>query len=681
METRRFSVARLWSSISILVVSLLSTIPLSAATVSSPSGDIVVTLEIKERLAPYPSGQRLYYSVSYKGKVVLLDSPFGLDFKGMPPFAEGLALQNERKSTIDDTWEPVWGTHARIRNHANELSITLAETNAPGRTLEFIVRAYDDGIGFRYSIPVQSSIGKFKLISERSEFHFPPERGVWIADYGSFRSHQETEFVEKKISEINPGTIIGCPLVVQLDDVWIALTEANLTDWAGVYFTRSGTAANAVVTMLSPRLDEPDVAVISQAPRNSPWRTILIGEKPGDLIESNLIVNLNEPVAIEDPTWITPGISTWDRWWPGSYAPDFKDGKVGMSTDSMKYFVDFAAEMGWEYQLVDWTWYGPPFDLNYPFGLVGNPDADITQSITELDIPELVEYAGDKGVRILLWLDWDNADKQMDKAFPLYEKWGIAGVKVDFMQRDDQEMVNFYHRFVKLAAKHRLTVDFHGAYKPTGFRRTYPNLLTREGVLGNEYSKWSERVTPEHNVTVPFTRMLCGPIDFTPGGFRHKTQETFRAIGSDEPGPFVMGTRAHQLAMFVVFESPLQVAPDTPYSYRMSPAGLAFLKVVPTTWDDTKVLDGFPGQFIIMARKSDDSWFLGGMNANQVREVEIPLRFLGAGEYEAGIYSDAEEVADYPERIWESSVDVTSASKLMARMAAGGGYVVHFRKK
>jgi alpha-glucosidase len=470
---------------------------------------------------------------------------------------------------------------------------------------------------------------KFKLASERSEFHFPPEQSVWVADYGSFRSHQETEFIRTKISEINPGTIIGCPLLVQLDDVWLALTEANLTDWAGVYFTRTGTAANAVVTLLSPRLDEPEVAVICQPPRNSPWRTLLIGQKPGDLIESNLNVNLNEPLAIEDPSWITPGISAWDRWWPGGYAPDFKDGQVGMSTDSMKYFVDFAAEMDWEYQLVDWTWYGPPFDPNYPFGLVGNPTADLSRSIPEIDIPGLVKYAADKGVRILVWLDWDNADKQMEKAFPVYEKWGVAGVKVDFMQRDDQKMVNYYHRLVKLAAKHKLTVDFHGAYKPTGFRRTFPNLLNREGVLGNEYNKWSSRITPEHNVTIPFTRMLCGPIDFTPGGFRHKSQGTFRAVGSDEPGPFVMGTRAHQLAMFVIFESPLQVAPDSPYSYRMSPAGLDFLKVVPTTWDDSKVLDGFPGQFIIMARKSGEDWLLGGMNADQPREVVLSLQFLG----------------------------------------------------
>ena len=187
----------------------------------------------------------------------------------------------------------------------------------------------------------------------------------------------------------------------------------------------------------------------------------------------------------------------------------------------------------------------------------------------------------------------------MERAFPLYEKWGIAGVKVDFMQRDDQEMVNFYERLVKLAARHRLMVDYHGAYKPTGMERTYPNLITREGVMGNEHNKWSARVTPTHNTTLPFTRMLCGPMDVTPVGFRHKTPKTFRIVGEDAPGPFVMTTRAHQLAMMVVYFSPLQVMADSPYNYRISPGGLDFLKAVPTTWDETRVIDGFPGEFVV----------------------------------------------------------------------------------
>jgi alpha-glucosidase len=322
---------------------------------------------------------------------------------------------------------------------------------------------------------------------------------------------------------------------VEAGPAWVAITEANLTDWAGMYFTGVAGAPHAVMTLLSPRPDEPGVAVVSRAPRFSPWRTLLIGEKPGDLIESNLVASLNEPSEIKDTSWIRPGISAWDRWWSGGYAPDF-DGKVTMSTASLKYYVDFAAEMGWKYQLVDWTWYGYPFDPAKPLGAAPNPKADVSKTIPELDLPELVRYAGSKGVKILLWLDWFSADKEMERVFPLYEKWGIAGVKVDFMQRDDQEVVNFYERLVKLAAKHHLMVDYHGAYKPTGMERTYPNLVTREGVMGNEHNKWSTRVTPTHNTTLPFTRMLCGPMDFTPLGFRNKTPKTFRIVGEEAPG-------------------------------------------------------------------------------------------------------------------------------------------------
>ena len=660
----------------ILLVSAFSAFLATAATVSSPNGRIAVTVDVKENLEPYPAGKRLYYAVAFDGKPLLADSPFRLDFKGMPSIARDLAVTGEKRRAIDETWAPVWGTRKQVRNRANELALSLEETGAPKRKLEFIVRASDDGVAFRYGLPQQSGVGAFKLAAERSEFHFTGNKTVWAANYGSFFGHQETEFGKITLNQIRPGDIIGCPLLVQAGPAWVAITEASLTDWAGMYFTGVAGAPHAVMTLLSPHPDEPDVAVTSRAPRLSPWRTMMIGEKPGDLIESNLIANLNEPSQLKDTSWIKPGISAWDRWWPAGYAPDFP-GKLTMSTDSMKYFVDFAAEMGWEYQLVDWTWYGQPFDATKPLGAAPNLKADITKTIPELDIPELVRYAGAKGVKILLWLDWFAADKQMERAFPLYEKWGIAGVKVDFMQRDDQEVVNFYERLVKLAARHRLTVDYHGAYKPTGMERTYPNLMTREGVMGNEHNKWSAKVTPAHNTTLPFTRMLCGPMDYTPGGFRNKTPKTFRIVGEDAPGPFVMTTRAHQLAMMVVYFSPLQVMADSPYNYRMSPGGLDFLKAVPTTWDETRVIDGFPGEFVVIARRSGNDWFIGGMNGDAERSVSIPLRFLGAGEFNARSWSDAEEVADYPERVWEKRAAVKAGDVLTARMASGGGYVAH----
>lgn len=657
------------------IILLLTVSIVQAAVVKSPDGRIAVTVQIQEKLEPYPAGERLYYSVTLDGKTILLDSPFRLDFKGMPSIATGLKISEKSTKKIKESWTPVWGTQSQYVNHCNELALTLKESSAPGRELTFTVRVFDEGVAFQYGIPEQAGIGEFKIVQEFSEFHFPGNPDAWIANYPSFREHQETQHNQKKLFEAVPGAIIGCPLLLKLEAGWAALTEANLVDWAGIYYTRHSTVPNAVVSMLSPRIDEPDVAVISKAPRVSPWRMIMIGDSPGQLIENNMIVNLADPCEIDDPSWITPGISAWDRWWPGSYAPDF-EGKMGVNQESMKYFIDLAADMGWEYQLVDWEWYGPPFDPAKPFGSAGNPAADLTKFIDVIDIPELVKYAAKKGVKILVWLDWENADRQMHKAFPLYEKWGVAGVKVDFMARDDQYMVNFYHRLVKLAAKHHLNVDFHGAYKPTGFRRTYPNLLTREGVLGNEYNKWSDTITPAHNVTLPFTRMLCGPMDYTPGGFRNKTPATFRIVGGDAPGPFVQTTRVQQLAQFVVYESPLQVACDSPYNYRINPAGTDFLKVVPTTWDDTKVLGGYPGEYILITRKSGKSWFVGGMTNESARTVKIPLSFLGKGKFKANIWQDAEEAADYPDHVFVSSKKVTAKDVLEIKMAGAGGVVM-----
>ena len=645
-------------------------------SVSSPDNNIKINVGIKQKLEPYPAGNRVYYSVFYKGRPVIIDSPFGLDFKNMPPLARDLVVIDKQTRSVDQTWQTVVGKSKIVHDLCNELVLALREANPPQRQINLIFRAYNDGAAFRYQLPEQAALQDFKLTSERTEFHFAGNHDVWAANYGSYATHQETEFPQIKLSNIKAGDIIGCPLLVRVENnIWAALTEANLVDWAGLYFTGTGVQPNAVVSTLSPRLDEPDVLVKSTTPRYSPWRTIMIGDKSGDLIESNIVLNLSEPCRIKDTSWIVPGRSAWDRWWCGSYAPDY-DGELKVDNPSMKYFIDFAAEMGWEYQLVDWYWYGNPFDPAKSFGTAGNPAVSILKQAEGIDIPELVQYAAKKGVKILIWLDWFNAEKEMDRAFPLYEKWGVAGVKVDFMARDDQHMVNFYHNLTSLAAKHHLTVDFHGAYKPTGMRRTWPNLLTREGVLGNEYNKWSDRITLDHSVTLPFTRMLAGPMDYTPGGFRQKSDKDFRAVGGDAPGPFVRGTRCRELAMMVVYESQLQVLCDSPYNYRVSPAGHDFLKIVPTTWDETKVINGVVGDYITIARKSGKTWFVGCMTDSSARTLDIPLTFLDNGKYTAVIYQDPPEADDYPDRLQKLEKTVTAKDSISAKLASGGGFVM-----
>ncbi len=330
---------------------------------------------------------------------------------------------------------------------------------------------------------------------------------------------------------------------------------------------------------------------------------------------------------------------------------------------------------------ISW-WTGPGTDPHSfrlkKTGTHPHPTSDITTMEPEIDIPELVRYGAERGVKILLWLEWNHADRQMEEAFPLYEKWGVAGVKVDFMARDDQYVVNFYHRLVKLAAKHHLVVDFHGAYKPTGVSRTYPNLMTREGVMGNEYVKWSTRITPEHKVTIPFTRGMLGEMDFTPGAFVNVTMGKFKTE-SEAPCPMTMGTRCNELAMMVVYESPLQVLCDAPYNYRHSPAGTDFLKIVPTTWDDTRVLNASVGNYITVARRSGDEWYIATMTDEDGRTLSIPLDFLGEGSFEATIWKDADDADVYPARLEKEVIPVDQDTVLEAVMSPGGGHIVHIK--
>jgi alpha-glucosidase len=396
----------------------------------------------------------------------------------------------------------------------------------------------------------------------------------------------------------------------------------------------------------------------------SPWRVLMLGTKPGDLVESTILTSLADPNEIGDTSWIKPGKVSWD-WWNGPVVPNVP-WKAGMNDETFRHFIDFAAEFGLEYVLVDAGWYGDHRDGG----------ADITKSVPGLDIPGLVAYGKARNVRLMVWLNWEATRDQMDVAFPLYERWGLAGVKVDYMDRKDQEIVAFYQRAARTAARHHLVIDFHGAYASSGEERTFPNWLTREGILGLEYVKWSDRPTPRHNVTIPFTRMLLGPMDYTPGGFRNVTKEAFAPRNELPP---VMGTRAHHLAMYVVYDSPLQMLVDTPSAYRGEP-GSEFLKVVPATWDETKVLDGKIGEYVVIARRRGGEWFVGAMT-DGARTVAIPLGFLGAKAFDATIWADTRDTATDPTRlsVLPARLEGKGSRPLELSLASGGGAVLHLR--
>ena len=358
---------------------------------------------------------------------------------------------------------------------------------------------------------------------------------------------------------------------------------------------------------------------------------------------------------IEDTSWIRPGKVALD-WWNANniYGVDFR---AGVNTDTYKYYIDFASRYGIEYVILDEGW-SKPSDI---FAI--NPD---------IDMEELLSHARQKNVGIILWVVWKALDDKLQEALDLFEKWGVKGIKVDFMQRDDQWMVNYYWRVAKEAAKRKLLVDFHGSYKPAGLRRTYPNVLTREGVRGLENVKLSNYPTPEHNVTLPFIRMLAGPMDYTPGAMINSQEENFRPIFDR---PMSMGTRCHQLAMYVVFESPLQILCDSPSRYLRESECMEFLEKVPSVWDQTKALEAKVGDYVLVARKSGAQWYLGAMTDEIKRELTVDFSFLDGGDYTIEIYQDGINADRYGNDYKKVVRNISKSDKLKIQLAPGGGWV------
>ncbi len=644
----------------------LSAAALDRVSVTSPDGRLTVSLSLKTNPQPYLPGERAYYDLSYNGNLVLSDSPLGLDLLGAIPLDRDLKVLGVDRREERSTWDNPFGALRSVPDRYNEMTVHLRERKAPGRTLDLVFRAYDEGAAFRYALPAQDGPKDFVLASEETGYYFARDAAAWILNMGRFNTTNEGPYEPGRLDDIKPAAIINLPLLVEMPGgPWVALLEADLVDYAGLYVSGVPGIPHALVSRLSPSPErKAEQAVVGRTPFKTPWRVLLVNSRPGALIESNyLLPGLCPPSAIADTSWIEPGKSAWD-WWSGSYATGV-DFKSGMNTATMQHYIDFAAAHKLEYMLVDAGW-APPI----PNSRLEN----ILNYYPEIDIPAVIAYGKAKGVKVLLWVEWRSLDAHLEEAAALYEKWGAAGIKVDYMNRDDQEMVDFYERVVRVAAVHHLVVDFHGSYRGSGRRRTYPNLLTREGVMGMEYSKWSDSVGPVHDVSLPFTRMLAGPMDYTPGAFHNSGKGQFKA---QDIAPMSQGTRAHQLAMYVVFESPLVMLSDYPEAYEDQP-GLDFLERVPTVWDETRVLDGRPGEFVTIARRSGTSWYLGAMTNWSSRDLEIPLSFLGPGKFEARIYADGKDADTVATSLEIGKKRVGKGDKIKVRLAQGGGLAVAF---
>ena len=621
----------------------------------SPDRRLGVTVEL-DRVG------RLSYRVERDRTALIADSPLGLRLRDARDAAGNLAIAAAEYSTTDERVAIVAGKARYARDHHNQLALTLADgagaDGAEHASLEVIFRVYDGGVAFRYRLPRRGDGSAIELEGEITGFHFPDDGTCWAMNLPSFTTSHEGEYRRTRVAALRPDELIGAPLLCRTAAAAFAIAEADLDNYAGAYFRGRGDGGVGVQVVLSPLPGDPMLAVRLPADRDlqSPWRVIMIGDHPGQLIEATLIHVLNPPSIIEDTDWIRPGKCAWD-WWCGSVVSGVAE--PGMNDATIRRFIDFAAETGLEYMMIDAGWYvsGP--------GGENDPRSDITRSIAAIDLPALVEYATQRNIGLFVWIAWRPMADQMDAALPLYQRLGLKGIKVDFMDRNDQEMVAFYHRLLAKAAQHRLLVDLHGAYPPTGLARTYPNLLTQEGVMGAEYNKWSSRVTATHNVTLPYTRMLLGAMDYTPGGFRHATPARFEARNTL---PLVQTTRGQALAMYVVYDSPLVSLADTPDAY-VDAAGLDFLRSVPTTWDASRFVAGEVGEFIVLARRSGDQWFVGAMTNEAARRLLVPLRFLPPGRFSAAIHGDGLPIT--------RTVDRDTVLELL--LASGGGAAIQLR--
>lgn len=627
-----------------LVAALLSSTVLGEKLeLSSPRGRL--------KLAVENSASAITWSLAREGRTLVAPSPLGLVFarndggfdRSSGTVAAGMKTLSVRRRSVDSTWENPCYRRRLIRDRFNEMEVTFEESAAPSRRIGLVFRAYEEGVAFRYFVPEQPGMPGFQLVEELTEWRFPVDADCYATLYKDHVNSQERAFEPMKLGAIPQDRLVGMPLVVRCGKDTIALTEAALVNWAGMFFRRvkdvdGKPAMKAELSPLPPSAAATSgAAVIRTTPAASPWRVVICGNDELELLGNNdIIINLNDPPDPSiDFSFVKPGASSWD-WWAES--------NNSLSTDLTLELVDFAAEMGWPYHTIDGGWYGFARRPNHGPNVELRPRAGF-------DLERIVSHARAKGVGIWVWIHCKLIDDVgIDETFARLAQWGVKGVKTDFINRQDQEIVLWYERVCRSAAKHRVMVNFHGAFKPTGTERTWPNNLTREGVMGNEMSKFNGTINPVHTATLPFTRFLLGPADYTPGSFGNVFEKEFvpqvrkghrygdendrRRIFAEE-----IGTRAHALALCVAYDSPLTTLCDWPERYRNQP-GQAALKSLPTVWRRTEPLAGRIGEYYAVAREAEDGrWYVAAITV-AARKLPIKLDFLGAGAWQAQIWSD-----------------------------------------
>jgi alpha-glucosidase len=624
-------------------------------TVTAPGKSLSVQVSVSDSI---------YYQLMQDGKP--LTEPSALSFT-TDVHTPGWKVSKAVAATHSGIVTPViWQKTKTVADDYSSLRLDF------GNQLSLEWRVFNNGIAWRW---INNTARPCKVMDEQATLKPGADAKAWYPQEDGFFSHNERKYIQYKVGDIDAGKLASLPVLFETAGTKLLLTESGLYNYAGMWVRGDGKGAIRGVFPHYPKekkiegdrsekvVSREDFIAKIEGRQDFPWRILMVANDDKDIIANQLPYLLGVPAAAgSDYSWVKPGRVQWDWWhYNNIYNVDFR---AGINNDTYKYYIDFAAKYHIEYVLLDEGWCDT---------------RDLFKQAKGINIEELANYAHSKHVDLLLWTSWLVLDQQMDKALDQFQAWGIKGIKVDFMQRDDQDMVNYYEKVSRAAAKRKMMVDFHGAYKPTGWSRTYPNVMTSEGVLGNEISKFSGAIDPGHTLTIPFIRMAAGPMDFTPGGMLNVQKSAWAAVPGE---PMTLGTRCNQLAMYVMYESPLQMLCDMPTHYYREPECMAFLQAVPTVWQQTVPLKARIAEYAAIARQAaGGDWFIGAMTNWTARDLTIDLSFLGDGKYKMYVWKDGINADRNAKDFAMETIEVDKAASVTMKLAPGGGYVARLVKE
>ncbi len=623
----------------------------------SPDGKLKAGIEI---------GQKISVNLNREGKTLISFGNISLQTIEMAQSESVYKVKKAVRNSLNEIVRPQIRERAEsVINSFNQIEIRFMSGN--GVTF----RLFNNGLAYRLSTSSKDSL---TVMRENLDVYFEPGDSARFLSSATFNSCWETPYEHQSINGIGNGKLCNLPLLAEKNKgPFLMITEADLYDYPGLWLKGTGEERLAAINAQFPRTlsykgsifehgqvaETRDYIARVKGTRTYPWRICAVADDEKGLVENNLVYLLASPSVIEDPSWIKPGVVMFD-WWAKNniYGVDFK---AGINTATAEYFIDFCAEHGFRYFLFDDGWC---------------PEEDLLHPREGLNMKEVTAYAESKGVDILLWVLWHSLERQWDTAFTQFRQWGIRGIKIDFMNRDDQPMVEFYEAAAKRAAREKMIVDFHGAYKPCGISRKYPNVLTREALIEFEYNGWTSYDNPVHHNLLPYIRMFTGAMDYIPATMRNSTKDDFRPVGDY---PMGQGTRAHAMALFVVLGSPLTMLPDSPSDYGREKECTGFLEGLPVVWDETKLLKGKIAQYTVMARRSGKDWYIGAITDWKERQMEIPTDFLAPGEYMLEAIEDGVNANSRAEDYRKVLVSFRTGDSLKINLASGGGWIAHIR--